>query len=222
MNAKRVLCILALAVMGLGMWGAGGAEAATSDALTISITPTANVQVDLDTTTVAWNTVGTGLDLSALSMGATDFMIRPATITATGTFNPHEVGVQGTDLAGNTWILDPDEVAAENQLQLYALFTPTSRSTAPTEANYTGDFSNGTELVLTASEKRYGLSGSQCAGDDCNFQNNDETNLTGDENLDPAADNKRHVWLRADMPPTTSVSGVEQRFTVTFTARSTE
>ena len=55
-------------------------------------------------------------------LGVTDYMIRPATVTYTGTFADAEVDVSADVSALTGWTLDTDATAEADQLQVYVLF----------------------------------------------------------------------------------------------------
>lgn len=170
------------------------------DFIKVRITPAADLGVEIDTTTVT-------LDFS-MSMGATDYIIQPATLTIVGNITPQELDIQGANISADPkWSLDDDEVAAIDELQLYGLFS-TGRDTHPTEAEFAG-----VKNLITTTVKRAGKTAGAAA--DQNFENNSMTGGVDMDNIPLGG--TRQLWLRLDAPPTTSTTS-EQSFSITVTA----
>jgi hypothetical protein len=171
-----------------------------SDALTIRITPAADLGVMVDTANVT-------LDFT-MDMGATAYTLLPATVTIVGNITPQELDLQGANSSVDPgWALDADETAAIDELQLYALFS-VDRSSRPAE----GDFA-GAKNLITGALKRAGTANGAAA--DQNFENN---SMSGGADMDSLPlGGQRQLWLRLDAPPYTSTTS-EQSFTVTVTA----
>lgn len=210
--------LMMAAVLALGL--SGVAEAGTVDQLTITLTPNVNANVAVTTTTVRWQNVGVGeiagLDLSTLDLGATVYMIQPATFTMTGTFANMEVSVKAQGYTMGNWTFDADGTAAADQLQVYALMSDTSEPDAPLLTNYAdGSADNVGDQIITT-DRRYGQSGGDGAGDSI-FQEVDYA--TASENMGNGA--QRHMWLRADLPPSTSDT-TAKAFAVVLTAQITD
>lgn len=171
-----------------------------SDALTIRITPAADLGVTVDTANVT-------LDFT-MDMGATAYTLLPATVTIVGNISPQELDIRGgNNSADPQWSLDLDETAAIDELQLYALFS-VGRSSRPAE----GDFAGVKNLVTTALTRAGTPGGALPNG---NFENNA---MAGGADMDALPlGAKRQLWLRLDAPPYTSTTS-EQSFTLTVTA----
>jgi len=186
-----------------------------SDALTISITPNVDLGVDIDTATPAGF-----LDLGSLALGATAFTANPATVSVVGSFNFQELQVQGEVL--DTWTLDGDQTANENALQLYALFTTVSRSSSPAQSafDFTGDATAADANLVTVTARNGGVDSTTGETGDGRFEKQtDASDISpGAGSVDDlSVGDKRHLWFRADLPPTTTVSAA-QKFEVTLTA----
>lgn len=212
---KKLMMALVLAA---GLCGV--AEAAMVDQLTITLTPNVNANVAITTTTVRWQNVGVGeiagLDLGTLDLGATAYMIQPATFTMTGSFAAMEVEAQAVGYTMGAWSFDADGTAAEDQLQVYALMSATSEPDAPVLADYDNGSADNVGDQIIASARRYGRSGADDGTNDSIYQKS--TYGPASENL--ANGEQRHMWLRADLPPSTSDTGA-RAFAVMLTAQIT-
>lgn len=173
------------------------------DSIVVRIQPAADLGVSIDTANVT-------LDFT-LDMGATQYTLTPATVTILGTISPQELNIQGGNNSANPqWLLDTDETAAIDELQLYALFA-TGRTAPPSEAEFAG-----TKNLITTTLTRVGTSGGSAANQ--NYENNV---MSGGADMDSlAVGTQRQLWLRMDVPPYTSVT-TQQSFTVTLTATRT-
>ena len=202
--------VLALALMlGFGVREAG---AVNPDMLTITITPVVTLDVVVDTGTVLWNSGDADLDLT-LALGTTDFLIRPGTMTVSTNFADTEIDVDGLDNMTD-WTFDTSAPSVETDaLQVYLLMSDTVQFIPPTLANFTdGTAAEGDQVVDTGA-RRYGLSGSDSAGNDNAYQEFDFNDAS--ENLNN--NDERHLWVRVDLPVTSSVTTL-QRFSIALTA----
>lgn len=204
---KRLL--LSAALLALSLFSAPTAAFADpnpgndSDSLTVRIRPAVDLGVDIDTANVTL--------AFTMTMGATSYTLRPATVTILGNITPQELDVQGGNISGSpVWQLDVDEAADIDELQLYALFA-SGRAAPPSEAEFAG-----VKNLVTTALKRAGLGGGAAA--DQNFENNSMSGGADMDSLPLGA--KRQLWLRLDAPPYTSTTS-EQSFTVTVTATRT-
>lgn len=171
-----------------------------SDSITVRITPVVDVGVEIDTAAVNLSYI--------LDLGATQYTLTPATVTILGNVNPQELDISAANISASPiWLLDSDELAALDELQLYALFS-VGRSTQPLEA----EFSGAKNLVTTA-VKRAGQQGGD--GGNQNFENN---GMLGGADMDRMnVGTQRQLWFRMDMPPLTSTTD-DQDIQITITA----
>ena len=175
-----------------------------SDAITITLRPTVDIGVDIDTSSV-------NLDFT-LAMGATDYTLNPIGVTILGNIQPQELDLSAHNVSDSpVWTLDTDEVAASDELQLYALFS-VSRATNPLEVEF-----DGVKNLLTGSPKRAGQSPGLTANG--NFENNVMEGGVDADNILLSAP-ARQLWLRMDVPPLTSTADL-QKIQVTVTATRT-
>ena len=212
---KKLMMMVAV-MMGLTV----AAGALPVDQLTITLTPNVNANVAITTTTVRWQNVGAGeiagLDLGTLDLGATAYMIQPATFTMTGSFAAMEVSVEAVGYTMGAWSFDADGTANEDALQVYALMSAATEPDAPALTDYdSGTAAAGDQIVAAA--RRYGVSGSDDGGNDNAFQK--AAYSSASENM--ANGEQRHMWLRADLPPSTSDTGA-RAFAVMLTAQITD
>lgn len=213
---KKLMTALVLAA---GLCGV--AKAGTVDQLTITLTPNVNANVAITTETVRWQNVGVdeiaGLNLSTLDLGATVYMLQPATFTMTGSFANMEVSVKAQGYTMGNWTFDPDGTAAEDQLQVYALMSATSKIAAPALGDYDdGSADNVGDQIITT-DRRYGRAGGEDGANDSIYQKSSYDSAS--ENMGSGA--QRHMWLRADLPPSTSDT-TAKAFAVVLTAQITD
>jgi hypothetical protein len=216
---KLLMAVLLVAGLACGAW------AANADQLTITLTPNVNANVAITTTTVKWQNVGvgpiagTGLDLGGLDLGATVYMIQPATFTMTGSYATMEVEVQAVANSMGAWTFDADGTAEENQLQVYALMSATTKIDAPGVVldNYDDGSTGNTGDQIIATPRRYGRSGSY----DGTFNSVYQKASYDGASEHMANNDQRHMWLRADLPPSTTDTGARS-FSVVLTAQITE
>jgi hypothetical protein len=192
----------AAAVLALTAGLAGKAWAINPDQITITITPSVNMNVAITTTTVEWFSGDTDLNLS-MALGATDYFVRPATVTYTGTFGAAELNLRAS-LAGG-WSIDADASTNEDDaLQVYSLMSATGQSAAPALADYAdGTGVTGDQIITT--DRRYGLSGSDDGANDSQFQETSYSSAS--ENLSNGE--QRHMWLRLDAPANTTTTAAQ-------------
>lgn len=171
-----------------------------SDSITITVVPTVDVGVSIDTGNVNLTFV--------LAMGATDFTVSPATVTILGNIQPQEIELEAVNVgASPVWTLDTDEIADIDELQVYALFS-VDRTTRPHE----NDFAGAKNLV-TSSAKRAGKA--LGAGPNQNFENQSMIGEADMDNLQVGT--QRQLWLRIDTPPLTTTAAT-QEISITATA----
>ena len=205
-HMKHIKKIVVALAIGLAM--AKGVQAATSDALTITITPNANYAVDIDTTNVA-------LDMGTVSLGASTQTVRPSTVTIQSTFATTDLKVQGFISGG--WSFDSNTASTElDNLAVWATFTDIARSSAPAQ---TGDYFAGTVPGAASSDavdtsSRY-VGSSAGDGTSNLFENN--------ANFDPvdmdgkAPSFQAGLWLYFRLPSATT-SNTAKNVTILLTA----
>jgi len=181
--------ITALLLLGVS----AGAQAAVSDALTITITPNAYYAVDIDTTNVA-------LDMGTVALGASTQTVRPSTVTIQSTFALTDLRIQGSISGG--WTFDADSTTSElDALAAWATFTSIARSSAPAQ---TGDYFTGTSDaassdLLSANNRYVGTS----ATDGINrFENG--SGFDSVDMDDRAPNHQSHLWLYFRLPSATT------------------
>src|SRR5687768_11088844 len=163
MKLKKAGAVLA-ATLGLL---AGRSWAAISDQITLTVVPQAAVNVVIATGSVDWggdSSASDTLNVGTLATGATAYMISPATVTYTGTYNNAEMELGGAISGGMT--LNTSLTDASNALQVFTLFSGVSVG-APTPAQYNAAADH---LVQTGAAIRVGAAGSD--NNDGNYLNN--------------------------------------------------
>ena len=223
MNAtkKTLGAVLALTVLVLGATGAWAIDPDSTNNLAkikVRITPNADYGVQIDTTNVQGTDSGI-IDLGALSLAASTWTVRPATVTILGTVSAR--GGNGgqeldmvVDLAGTAWLIDPTPAtdgigATTDELSGFVLFSGTGLSVAPSGT----DFGNATANAgITADAESYHVGGNSGAG--TRFENQTGGGVDMDQ---LSATNARHMWMYFRLPPTTS-TGAAQELTLTLTA----
>jgi hypothetical protein len=178
------------------------------DSITISITPVIDMGVDIDTASARFNYADAPGDLSIpLSLGATAYLISPATVTILGNVQPQELDISATVSGG--WTLDADEAVGLDQIQVYALFGA-NKTSAPSEAEFAG-----TKNLIVSSAKRAGASpGAQADG---NFENDSMSGAADMDNILLLAP-QRQLWLRVDAP---AISTTDQEQVIAITINAT-
>jgi len=182
------------------------AWAINPDQITISITPVSDINVTISSDTVEWNNAGQTLSMTNVTMGTTDYFIKPATVTYTGSFIDTEINLQGVDTMA-TWTFDADETAENDELQVYVLFSENNEPTAPSPITL---YENTKNLVTTGLAR---IGENDAENTDGNYLNTAYD--TVDEDFDPGVG--KHMWIRLDMPPYTSDVNA-QVFSITLTA----
>ncbi|MFA6093268.1 MAG: hypothetical protein WC986_09990 [Elusimicrobiota bacterium] len=204
-----------LAGLALGLLSLGSAQAATSDSLSITITPSVTMGVDVDTATTRFTGGAIGDMTLSMAPGATAYFVSPASVTVQGDFNNQELQLQAAAL--NNWTIDGDEVADQDAVQLYALFA-TSKSSAPLEAEFGSD--SARHLLTTGVQVAGETSGSETNVRSTNRYEINNGDMDSGANMDDmTVGSLRQLWLRVDAPPTTTYSAA-QAFVVTLTAVS--
>jgi len=130
----------------IGMLLLAGSLYAASDSFTVTVTPTGNRGVIIDSTTYNFSNLAD--NVSAISSESIP-------VTSTGTVSPLEYTIQGADAA--TWTLESDGVvtpSGENKVVLQAIFQ------YPNTVPIAGDF-GATDTVTTAAQQ---------VGDTTNFE----------------------------------------------------
>ncbi|MFA6093266.1 MAG: hypothetical protein WC986_09980 [Elusimicrobiota bacterium] len=211
---KRVTGLLA--GLALGLLLLGSAQAAVSDSLSITITPSVTMGVDVDTATTRMSLIASPGDMTlSMAPGATAYFVSPASVTVQGNFNNQELQLQAAAL--NNWTIDGDEVADQDAVQLYALFA-TSKSSAPLEAEFGSD--SARHLLTTGVQVAGETSGSETNVRSTNRYEINNGDMDSGANMDDmTVGSLRQLWLRVDAPPMTTYS-TAQAFVVTLTAVS--
>ena len=196
----RMTAGLAL-VMSVGLLAVTPAKAQPSgnsgDGFTITLTPTGERGVIIDTTTIA---------MTGLALGTTNYTAgaQGVVVIATGTIAPIYYTIQGA-LAGG-WTLSTDGYAeTQNILAVHALF----KATAPTPEDFAG-----TDIVknlLTTDVNHIGSVGSVGKYEVAD----------GQEMTELALNDSRNLWFQIKTPPTSSTLGT-QTITVTVTAETNQ
>jgi len=215
---------LAMLVLGAGPAWADPVPENDKDSLTITILPSLDFGVDIDTATTQFGSVALG-SAKTLTLGTTEYLTAPAAVTVLGNFMNQELSVAAAGL--DTWTVDTDDVAEADKVQVYALFSTLDNS-VPTEAQFAqgGDYRH----LVTGTPK--------WAGESLGSENNDTTDnvfeipsslpfsggteagVGGGSDMDRLqVGNIRQLYLRVDAPPISSVSA-EQEIQVTLTADS--
>ncbi len=184
------------------------------DSLTITIQPNVDLGVDVDTATTKFVLPGGNLT-GTMAIGATDYLVSPASVTILGNFSNQELDLQAAGL--DTWTVDADEIAASDQVQVYAMFT-VNKTSRPVEA----EFGQGLDArhqvigtVKTAGETLAGVENDDLTGNQFEIAN---LQMTSGTNMDGIAVGVlKQLWLRLDAPPATT-SDENQRIVVTLTA----
>lgn len=184
------------------------------DSLTITIQPNVDLGVNVDTTTTKF--VAAGGDLTGtMAIGATDYLVSPASVTILGNFGNQEVELAAAGL--DTWGIDGDESAEADKVQVYALFA-VNKTSRPVEAEF-GQGADARHLVTVGAKK----AGELPADEDNDLTDNQfeiaDTSMTGGANVDGMAvdGSVKQLWLRLDAPSSTT-SDENQRIVVTLTA----
>ncbi len=186
----RVMTVLGL-VLSLGLVAAIPGQAAVSAGFTITLTPTGERGVIIDTQTIA---------MSGLLLGSTDYTggVSGVVVITTGTIAPTEYTIQGALTSG--WTLSTSGYAdAQDKLAVHALFN----STAPNIAAF-----EGTDIMRNLLGATAHVGGSSA------------TKYVGDQSMTSMALNTiRNLWFQLKLPSTSSMLNA-QTITVTVTAEA--
>ncbi|HAH07719.1 MAG TPA: hypothetical protein DCM05_14560 [Elusimicrobia bacterium] len=216
-KVKAMGLLLAMGIAALGVMQAQAADP-DLDSLTITIQPATDLGVDVDTTTARLSDTDTPGTMSlTMQLGATAYLVSPASVTILGTFNNQEVQLKAACL--DSWAIDADETAEADKVQVYALFS-VDKASRPVELEFAqgGDARHlvtGTnkEAGETAGSENDDLAGNQ-------FEIAAANTMAGGTNMDNlAVGTQKQLWIRVDTPPT-STSEDQQRVQVTLTAVS--
>ncbi len=182
---KWLRSVMAALVVTLTM-GVIGVQAAVTDGLTITITPTAGYDVDIDTTNVTLSFPGAAVD--------TDYnVVLPATVTINSSLATTELQMDATMSGG--WTLGSSN--ALDTLQAWALFTSTAITTIPAKSG--GNFDDTNDRIV---------SGSQQVGDTVKFED-----ATPSYNADDIpVGTKAHLWFRMHTPASTTNTAAKTLF----------
>ena len=213
---------LAMVLLGAGPVWAADTDA---DSLTITIAPSVDFGVDIDTSAAQFTGGAVGLGGAVtLALGATGYLTTPAQVTVKGNFQNQELEVVAAGL--DTWQVDTDEVANEDKVQVYALFS-LSRSSAPYESEFGegGDMRHLVKGVAKFAGETNGTEGNTGADNQFEIPSTSFTGGSGPA-LGAGGDmdrlqvgNIRQLYLRMDAPPSSTVSE-EQEIQVTLTAKN--
>ncbi len=182
---------------------------------TVTIQPNVDLGVQVDTTTTKFVTAGGNLT-GTMALGATDYLVSPASVTILGNFSNQEIELQAAGL--DSWTVDGDETAAQDQVQVYALFA-VNKTSRPVEAEF-GQGGDARHLVTglkMAGETLAGGEDDNLTGNQFEIANADMTSGTNMDGL--TVGTLKQLWLRLDAPPATT-SDENQRVQLTLTAKS--
>lgn len=180
---------------------AATAQAATSDSLTVTITPNAAYAVDIDT-----GINPGGLALGNVNLGASTFTVTVTTVECQSTYAATDLTISAQVISGG-WNIDGSTAAQETDgLQGWAVFTDTSVVSAATVAGLAGAFD--AEDVLQTVPQNVGQAAAgpfrhMLTAGAASYKNmEDLTPVTVDT---PAS--RSHLWLKFTLPNvTTTVS----------------
>ena len=214
MKSKK--CIAALLGLMLTVLGTGIAWAdsdTTNDraSLTFSLTPNVDFGVSIDTGNIT-------MDFGSVALGTLQQRVRPATVTILGTITSDGSQTTGQELdlaltfVGG-WSLDtsPSIDTTSNEtdaIAVYALFSDTSLSLAPTPAQFDAE-SGG----FTQTNERAGGG----SGDGTRFEKQGGGALPGDGMDHMSTGDAAHLWMLFRLPADTT-TGNQQEITLTATA----
>ena len=210
---------LMLAMSLLALWGAQTVQAAPdtdTDYFTITVTPSVDLGVDVDTTNakfVGGDTIGS-MNLP-LAVGGTAYMETPAVVRILGNYNKQEIQLKAECL--DSWTIDSDFSAEEDKVQVYALFAESKGST-PSEAEFDEGL-DARHMIQDTNKLAGAAQGNEGSTNVLSyFSYNPESKPAWSAYMDDLAVNaQKELWLRVDAPPT-SLSDDTQRIVVTLTA----
>ena len=214
MRSKK--CIAALWGLMLTVMGSGiaWADADTNNdkaSITFSLTPNVDLGVSIDTGNVT-------MDFGTVLLGTLQQPIRPATVTILGTITSDGSQTTGQELdlaltfVGG-WSLDtsPSIDTTSNEtdaIAVYALFSDTNLSLAPTPAQFNAESGGFTQT----NERAGGAS-----GDGTRFEKQGGGALPGDGMDHKSPNEQAHLWMLFRLPAETT-TGNQQEITLTATA----
>lgn len=199
------------ALLLLGTLLTGAAHAATTDSLTVTITPNAQYAVDVDT----------AISPALLNLGTVDLNTSTATVNVTtvqvnSTYATTDLSIRAEVISGG-WSIDGDTTTQETDaLQSWAVFTDTSVVSATVAAAQAGAF--GANDLLQQTNRDVGSVG---AGPSMYMLGAGETGFKSMEDLVPstidAPASRSHLWLKFLLPPATTTLTAKQIY-ITVTA----
>ena len=208
---KRITKLVLALAFGLGLSHA--VHAASTDSITVTITPNAFYSVTIDTGNVSLNLGTVGLGLSTQTA-------QPSTVTITSNFATTDLRLQGAiSAASNPWSFDDVTTSTESQqLAAWATFTSVARSSMPVQgADYFSGSAPGADGsdVIDANSQYVGTAGSV----DNLFENNSDFDAKDMDAMGPfpAASSQSHLWLKFRLPSVTTSQGA-QNITITLVA----
>jgi hypothetical protein len=209
MNKAGLAALAALALTTAAVTAKADANPANdSGSFTVRITPNVDLGVVVDTTGSNW-TGSANLDVTS-DLATDTRLTTPIGIAMAGNFGNQELTLSGVAL--NTCQLDTDELDAQDEMRLYAMFGKFGFAASPAVVDF-----NGVGNLITGATTRAGQPQADEGGD----TNHTYELATGNGEYDDVdgmnASQTRKLWLRARTPSTTT-TGDEAAFTVTVTA----
>ena len=207
---------LALVLAAGSAWAVDPDASNNSDQIRIRITPNADYGVEIDTGNLPM--AGGLIDLGALSLYASTFTVKPATVTILGSVsksagNPTTTGqeLDVTAAISGGWTFDTTPTTdntsgAIDELAMFLLFSDTALAAGPAASEFAG----ATAGVTTAAAIRAG--GSSSTG-----VVYEKTGAAAGDMDNLSVGNKRHMWTYFRLPDATSTASA-QDVTVTLTA----
>jgi hypothetical protein len=194
---RRLLTLAAL-------FTAGAAAAATTDSLTVTITPNAQYSVTVTTTP------GVVLNLGTVGLNSSTQTVSPSTITVTSSYAKTNLQLNGImSGTGVPWTFASNTASlSQDQLATWAVFTSTSLSVAPAVGYFTGTVPGaaGSNVVDTSVRNIGGAGGAgtslfltpttASAGYKSMF------NIPS--NAADLAASRAHMWMYFNLPPSTT------------------
>lgn len=198
------------ALLLLGTLLAATAQAATTDSLTVTITPNAQYAVDVDTAISP-----ALLDLGTVDLALTTATVNVTTVQVNSTYATTDLSIRAEVISGG-WNIDGDTTAVETDgLQAWAVFTDTSVVSATVAAAQTGAFAE--DDVLQQTNRDIG----NVAGGPNLYMLTSGTGFKNMEDLPPStvdmAASRSHLWLKFKLPPATTTLTAKQIY-ITVTA----
>jgi hypothetical protein len=205
--------IKATATLALALGFIAQVRAATSDSLTITITPNAFYAVDIDTASVS-------LNMGTVALAASTQTVSPSTVTIQSSYATTDLQLQGAIAsAGTPWTFDADTSSQESDaLAAWGTFTSVARSSAPAQSGtyFEGTVPGANSDVISTTNRYVGTSathGADIFENESGFDSKDMDGLAPD----PAPAAKSHLWLYFRLPNATTSTNA-QNITITLTA----